>query len=114
MTADAFRRLALSMPEATEVGHLGHPDFRVAGRIFATLGYPDASCGMVKLKPEQQEALIHAEPEVFTPAAGKWGLAGATVVRLRKASTKSVRVALTAAWRNLAPRKLVETIDRPA
>ena len=54
MTPDGFRRLALSLPEAIESAHMGHPDFRVGGRIFATLGSPDSSHGMVKLKPDQQ------------------------------------------------------------
>jgi len=110
MTPDGFRRLALGMPEASEVGHMGHPDFRVRGKIFATLGYPDDSWGMVKLTPEQQEAFVSAEPEVFAPVKGGWGRRGATIVRLRPAKTRSVRVALAVAWRNVAPRSLA---DRP-
>lgn len=108
MTIDGFRRLALSMPEATEVGHMGHPDFRVNNKIFATLGYPDDAWGMVKLTLEQQEALVAAEPSVYVPVKGGWGLRGATSVNLRAAKTASLRVALGAAWRNVAPRKLVE------
>jgi hypothetical protein len=108
MTADGFRRLALGMPEASEVGHMGHPDFRVRGKIFATLGYPDANWGMVKLTPEQQEAFVSAEPDVFAPVKGGWGRQGATIVRLRAAKTRSLRVALAVAWRNVAPRKLVD------
>lgn len=104
MTIDAFRRLALAMPEAIEVGHMGHPDFRVGGKIFATLGYPDAAFAMVKLTPDQQEALMHAEPDVFLPVKGGWGLEGATNVRLAPAKTKSVRTALAAAWSNVAPK----------
>jgi hypothetical protein len=106
MTPHAFRRLALSLPEAVEVGHMGHPDFRVNGRIFATLAYPDEGYGMVKLTPEQQEAFVSAEPEVFRPVKGGWGLRGATLVALRPARTKSLRVALAAAWQNQAPPKL--------
>jgi hypothetical protein len=108
MTADGFRRLALGMPEASEVGHMGHPDFRVRGKIFATLGYPDANWGMVKLTPEQQEAFVSAEPDVFAPVKGGWGRQGATIVRLRAAKTRSLRVALAVTWRNVAPRKLVD------
>jgi len=107
MTIGAFRSLALALPEALEVGHMGHPDFRVAGRIFATLGYPDAGWAMVKLTPEQQEAFISAEPEVFVRVKGGWGQRGATNVRLRTAKTRSLRVALAAAWGNAAPRRLV-------
>ncbi len=108
MTIDAFRRLALSLPEAVEVGHMGHPDFRVGGKIFATLGYPDAGWGMVKLTLDQQEAFASAEPDVFQPIKGAWGRNGATNVRLRPARAKSLRVAMAAAWSNVAPRALRE------
>ena len=103
MTPDAFRALALKIPGAAEAGHMGHPDFRVGGKIFATLGYPDAGWAMVKLTPDQQEAFVSAEPEVFVPVKGAWGRGGATNVRLRPARAKSVRVALSAACRNVAP-----------
>jgi hypothetical protein len=73
MTPAGFRRLALALPETSEVGHMGHPDFRVGGKIFATLGYPDGGWGMVKLTPDQQEALVSAEPSVFAPVKGGWG-----------------------------------------
>jgi hypothetical protein len=110
MTRDGFRRLALSMPEASESAHLGHPDFRVRGKIFATLGYPDDGWGMVKLTPEQQEAFVTAEPSVFAPVKGGWGRQGATTVRLRPAKARTLRVAVAAAWRNVAPRKLAATV----
>jgi hypothetical protein len=103
MKAEGFRRLALSLPGAAEVGHMGHPDFRVGGKIFATLGYPDGEWGMVKLTPEQQEAFVSAEPDVFRPVKGAWGRGGATSVSLRTARVRSLRVALTVAWRNAAP-----------
>jgi hypothetical protein len=112
MTPDGFRRLALALTEASEVGHMGHPDFRVRGKIFATLGYPDEGWGMVKLTPEQQEAFTSAEPEVFVPVKGGWGRQGATCVRLRAAKTRSLRVALAVAWENVAPRRLVEAVAR--
>lgn len=110
MTADAFRRLALSLPEAIESSHMGHPDFRVGGKIFATLGAPDPSFAMVKLTPDQQEAFVSAEPAVFVPVKGGWGLKGATNLRLRPAKAKSVKVALATAWRNTAPPRLAATI----
>jgi len=106
MTPDGFRRLALALPEATEVGHMGHPDFRVGGRIFATLGYPDDGWGMVKLTPEQQEAFVDAEPAAFVPVKGGWGRRGATNVLLRAAKRGGLRAALATAWRNVAPRAL--------
>lgn len=112
MTADGFRRLALRLPEASESAHMAHPDFRVRGRIFATLGYPDAGFGMVKLTPGQQEAVVAAEPSVYAPVKGGWGAKGATQVRLRGAKTRSLGLALTLAWRNVAPRALVRQADQ--
>ena len=107
MTAGDFRRLALGFPETTEGAHMDHPDFRVGGKIFATLGYPDMRVGMVKLFPDQQADFVRAEPKVFTPVKGAWGRRGATHVRLKAAKKASVQRALAAAWRKTAPRKLV-------
>jgi hypothetical protein len=107
MTAGDFRRLALSFPEATEGAHMDHPDFRVGGKIFATLGYPDMGVGMVKLFPDQQADFVRAEPKVFAAVTGAWGRRGATHVRLKAAKKASMLRALAAAWRNTAPRKLV-------
>src|SRR2546426_5700970 len=78
MTAREFRTIALSLPQASEAAHMGHPDFRVGGRIFATLGYPRSGWGMVKLTPEQQELFVRAQPLAFAPVKGAWGRAGAT------------------------------------
>src|SRR5687767_6402633 len=98
MTADEFRRMALSLPEVLEDSHMGHPDFRVRGKIFATLA-PDKDWGMVKLTPAQQASIIRAEPHVFQPASGAWGRRGSTMVRLHEADELTVREALSAAWR---------------
>ena len=70
MTDDDFRRLALSLPGATESAHMGHPDFRVSGRIFATLRYPDEHWGMVKLSPEEQHGVCGTHPDAFVPVKG--------------------------------------------
>jgi len=86
---------------------MSHPDFRVAGRIFATLGYPRRGWGMVKLTPEQQEFFVRAQPGAFVPVNGAWGRAGATNVRLPAAKKGAVREALMIAWRNRAPKRLV-------
>ena len=107
VTPAEFRRIALSLPAAEEREHLEHPDFRVGGKIFATLGYPDEKWAMVKLTPMEQEMLVASEPEVFTPAAGAWGRRGSTLVRLANADKQTLHAALRAAWRNTAPRKLV-------
>src|SRR5271167_82268 len=84
MTADQFRRLALSFPNGEEHAHHRHPDYRVRGKIFATLGYPDKKRAMVKLTPEQQADFVHDQPEVFSPVNGAWGRQGATSVLLSK------------------------------
>jgi hypothetical protein len=107
MTAAEFRRLALSLPETEEREHMNHPDFRVGGKIFATLGYPDQSRGMVKLFPDQQEELVAADPAMFVPVNGAWGRKGCTHVLLKAASKERVRKALNAAWRNTAPKTLL-------
>jgi hypothetical protein len=96
-TAAVFRRIALALPEAIEGAHMGHPDFRVRNRVFATLGMPDESWGMVKLTPEQQEVLLTAEPAMFKPAAGAWGRRGCTHVRLQAADTATLQSALAMA-----------------
>src|SRR5690349_21689451 len=103
MTPATFRRLALSMPSTVEKEHHGHPDFRVGGKIFATLSYPGKGIGMVKLTPDQQQSFMQEEPEVFFPCSGAWGKRGATHVRLAEAKDKTVRQALSAAWNNVAP-----------
>jgi YjbR len=100
MTPDAFRRIALALPDAEERAHMHHPDFRVGGRIFATLAYPDESWGMVKLTPEQQYNFVSAYPDAFRPVKGAWGLQGATNVHLPKATAVTLRPALKAAWEN--------------
>ena len=108
MSATRFRKVALALPEAIEGAHQGHADFRVGKRIFATLGYPDESWGMVKLTVEQQSMLVEAEPEIFRPVPGGWGKHGATNVRLSKADAKTLESALGMAWRNVAPKALIE------
>jgi len=100
MTADQFRKLVLSFPDAEERAHHGHPDFRVDGKIFATLGYPDQTRGMVQLTPEQQAEFMHDHPQVFSPAAGKWGLKGSTIVNLPKATKAVLKMAVETAWKN--------------
>ncbi len=106
MTADEFRNLALSFPETIESAHMGHPDFRVGGKIFATLT-EDEDRGMAKLNAEQQGWFLMNAPESFEPAAGAWGERGATMITLESADETLVRRALNAAWRNTAPKKLV-------
>jgi hypothetical protein len=101
MTIEKFRHLALEIPGSIESSHMNHPDFRIAGRIFATLGYPNEDYGMVSLTPEQQGKFIKRAPRVFAPCAGAWGKRGATSVHLRSASTGLIRAAITTASRNV-------------
>ena len=107
MTVAEFRRMALALPEAVEASHMDHPDFRVRKKIFATLGYPDTRFGTIMLSPQDQDFLIRDRPKAFVPAPGAWGRAGSTSVLLRLAPRKAVAVALEAAWRRRAPKKLV-------
>jgi hypothetical protein len=108
MSAKRFRSIALALPDAVEGTHQGHADFRVGKRVFATLGYPDDDWGMVKLTAEQQSVLVEAEPEIFRPVPGGWGKHGSTNVRLAAADSATLRSALSLAWRNVAPKSLVD------
>ena len=115
MISDQFRKLVLSFEGAEELAHHGHPDFRVNGRIFCTLGYPNDTRAMVKLTPEQQAEFVHDYPEVFSPCAGKWGEQGATSIELRKARKVVIRRALEAARQNAQCAALAATRrPRPA
>jgi hypothetical protein len=107
MTPGEFRRFALGFPDAVESAHMHHPDFRVRGKIFATLGYPDEEWGMLKLTPEEQKNFIQADPAVFRPVKGAWGRRGNTNVYLPKAKIDRVREALGVAWRNAAPKRSI-------
>jgi hypothetical protein len=106
MTADEFRRMALSFPEVVEGSHMGHADFRVGGKVFATLGYPDERYGAAMLTPQDQDLLVQDHPKTFAPAAGAWGASGSTTIALRGASKRAVGIALEAAWRKRAPKGL--------
>lgn len=110
MTADEFRSLALTLPETSEGAHMGHADFRVRGKIFATLG-PAEEWGMVKLTPDLQASFVATQPHAFQPIPGGWGRRGATKVILEAAEELTVRQALLAAWRNTAPKRLVLEYD---
>jgi hypothetical protein len=106
LTVDEFRRLALSFPGAVEGSHMGHADFRVGGKIFATLGWPNERYGAAMLTPQDQDLLVKDHPKTFAPAAGAWGASGSTTILLRGASKRAVGIALEAAWRKRAPKGL--------
>jgi hypothetical protein len=109
MTLNDFRKIALSLPEVEERAHMNHPDFRVAGKIFATLGYPDKARGMVKLSPEEQHYFSKDYPDAFIPVKGVWGRRGATSVHLKAAKKDILAKAIQAAWRNTAPKRLLKS-----
>jgi len=99
MNVKDFRRIALSFEGAEESSHMGQPDFRVGGRIFATLASQRLGCGNLMLTPEQQETFVQELPEVFLPVAGGWGRMGATHIRLTAANEDVLRGALQTAWK---------------
>ncbi len=99
MNAQDFRRLALLLEGAEEGSHMGAVDFRVAGRIFATLASVKQGYGNLMLSPEQQVAFVEEQPDLFLPVAGGWGRMGATHIRLAKASEDALAGALRTAWK---------------
>src|SRR6187431_2438527 len=98
MTAEDFRRLALNQEGAEEGSHMGSPDFRVGGRIFATLAAAKQGYGNLMLTPEQQATFVEELPGVFLPIAGGWGRMGSTHIRLSAASEDVLTGALRTAW----------------
>jgi hypothetical protein len=101
LTPDDVRRIALGMKGASEKAHMGHPDFRVNDRIFASL-HTDNQFAMVKLTPEQQQTFVHEHPGMFEPESGAWGRQGCTRVRLATADEETLGEAMTLAWQNTA------------
>ncbi|MGA3023695.1 MAG: MmcQ/YjbR family DNA-binding protein [Bryobacteraceae bacterium] len=109
MDTSDFRRIALSLPGAEEGSHMGAADFRVGGRIFATLASQSQGYGNLMITPELQAQFVEEAPEVFVPIAGGWGRAGATHIRLSAATEDLLAGALRTAWKlrvekNAAPK----------
>ena len=111
MTADQFRHLVLGLADTEERAHHNHPDFRVKGKIFATMGFPDTSRAMLILTPEQQAESMHDHPEIFTPVSGKPGERGCTSIHLPKATKAALQPAAIAAYQN-ALRTLAATTSK--
>ena len=107
MTPAAFGKLALSLPEAQASSHFGTPDYRVAGKIFATAGRMDGRA-VLKLTPDQQQLLLEAERGMFAAVENAWGRKGWTNLVLARADAATARSALWMAWRNAAPKKLLK------
>lgn len=104
MNATTFRRIALGMDDAVEGAHMGHPDFRVHGRIFATL-HADNAHGMVKLTPDQQQRFVRDHADAFEPENGAWGRQGCTRVLLSAVDEETLGEAMTLAWQSSAAEK---------
>lgn len=102
MNAAKFRKLALSHPGAVEGAHMGHADFRVGGKIFATLGYPNEKSAVVMLTPQEQALIVRDHPGSFSPVPNKWGASGSTMIDLANADTSTVAVAIESAWQKRA------------
>lgn len=113
LTADEFRELALALEGAAESSHMGHPDFRANGRIFATL-HTDDTLGMVKLLPDEQRALLRSHPTMFVPSPGAWGRSGCTNIRLAIADEAVVRGAVLLAWQHVMDAPPPKTRRSPA
>jgi hypothetical protein len=109
VTAEGFRRIALALPEAVEGSHFGSADFRVGGKIFATLSLEKEGYGVLLLTPEQQAGMVEDAPEIFSPVPGGWGQKGSTRVRLAKVTADILEAALNTAWRRKAPKRLLRT-----
>src|SRR5436309_2844534 len=105
MTGVGFRKIALGLGGAIESAHMGHPDFRANGKIFATLD-ADKKFGMIKLNPEQQHAFLQSHPAAFTPENGAWGRSGCTRVKLAAIDADTLGAAMTLAWQNSSIRPL--------
>ena len=109
VSASEARALALSLPEAVESSHFDTPDFRVRGKIFATLPGPDRM--VVRIDPADQAVLLAAEPATFSPCPGAWGLKGWTIVQLGAVDPDVLRDLLVDSWRRLVPRKVAADYD---
>jgi hypothetical protein len=109
MTPKDFQRIALSLPEAVESQHFGNADFRVNGKIFATLSLAKEGFGVLLLTPEQQAGMIEDAPKIFSPVPGGWGRMGSTRVLLAKVPRDILAAALRTAWRRKAPKRLLLT-----
>jgi len=106
VSVDQARKSALTLPEVEEKSHFGRPDFRIKNKIFASL-HEDKSCMMVKLSVIEQSVFCAFDETIIYPVPGGWGRQGATMINLKKVRKEMFLDALTTAWKNVAPPKLV-------
>jgi hypothetical protein len=107
MKPATFRRIALSLPEATEGSHFSNADFRIAGKIFATLALEHQGYGVLLLTRDQQAGMVQDAPDIFSPVPGGWGEKGATRVSLARVPADILEAALRVAWSRKAPSRLL-------
>jgi hypothetical protein len=112
MTGDRFREMALALDGVIESAHMGHPDFRAFGRIFATLKEEPATFGVVMLTPQQQQQILERSG-AFTPESGAWGRSGCTRVHLPDTDEETLGEVLTMAWQNAAARAPGKAVRAP-
>jgi len=112
MRVSDFRELALSLPGVEAGSHFANADFRVGGKIFATLSLAKQGFGVLLLTPDQQQGMVEDEPEIFSPVPNAWGRKGATRVALAKVSPDILKAALQAAWQRKAPKRLLRTASK--
>src|SRR4029077_19979876 len=108
MKPATFRKISLSLREATEASHFSNADFRIAGKIFAPLALEHQGYGVLLLTPDQQAGMVQDAPEIFSPIPGGWGDTGATRVTLAKAPAEILEAALRVAWSRKAPKHLLK------
>jgi hypothetical protein len=106
MNTAAARALAMTMPEASESPHFENTSFRVAKKIFATMGEGDGARAVVKLTSDQQAMMCEVRPDVFSAVPGRWGEQGWTRIALETCDAETLRHALGMSWRNVAPKRL--------
>ena len=111
MNHEDFRRMALALSGAVEGAHMGHPDFRVKNRIFATI-HPDPTHGMVKLTPDQQHVFVRDFPTIFIPENGAWGRAGCTRVMFSEADEEVLGEVATLAWQNVMQEQVARSAKK--
>lgn len=109
---DLFRRLALQLPGVVEAAHMGHPDFRLNDRIFATLSAQEKGYGTLKLTPKQQQSFLADQPHAFSPVPGGWGRMGMTFLHLHQADESLIAGALTTAFHNLQKKQSAKQSEK--
>ncbi len=89
----------------------GNADFRVNGKIFATLGLEKEGYGVLLLTPEQQAGMVEDEPDIFSPVPGGWGRKGSTRVRLAKVAPDILKGRVAHRLAQKSPKALIQAVQ---